>query len=128
MKMVRVSHFLLAVGGASATTSQTTTYKQTPVSGIQKVIQMLSKMKTTVEQETAQGIKDADAMENQCIEDQTKLEADVKYQTEKAEEFKAHSESQAAKSAAHSTEAGTLAPEIVSLKESLANAKKVRKE
>jgi len=93
------------------------------------VIELLTNMRAEVEQETlVEGAKQAAALEDTCIEDQAKFESDVKYQSEKADELKAHSENESAKSAAYSAEADQLVPEIAKLQNEQKTAKTQRKE
>lgn len=99
---------------------------QSPASGVKKVIELLTKLKSTVEQETAQGAKDAEEYADQCIASITGLEADVKYGGEKAEELAAVQENNEAKADQYAVEVATLGPEIGKLQSELKTASVVR--
>lgn len=112
---------LLFVGATAAVA-------QSPASGVKKVIELLTKLKSQVESETVQGAKDAEEYADQCIASITGLEADVKYGGEKAEELAAVKENNAAKADQYAVEIATLGPEIGKLQSELKTATTVRKE
>jgi len=99
-----------------------------PVSGVQKVIKLLGGLKTKVESETAQGVKDAEAMENQCIESIAGLEKDVSYGQEKVEELAATAENENAKADGYAVDVATLGPQIAKLQDELEVAAQIRKD
>jgi len=97
-----------------------------PASGVQRVIQLLTSLKQKVETETAAGAKEAEAYADECIAAITGLEADVKYGGEKADEFAAIQESEAAKADAYSVDVATLGPQIAKLQDEKKTASMVR--
>ena len=105
---------LIAVSAASAVSAS---QAPSPASGVSRVIQLLTSLKTKVETETAAGAKEAEAYADECIRSITELEADVKYGGEKADEFAAIQESESAKSDGHAVEVATLGPQIAKLQD-----------
>lgn len=99
---------------------------KSPVSGVQKVIKLLDDLKKKVEAETAQGAKDAEAMENECIESIAGLEKDVTYGKEKVEELAATAENENAKADGYAVDVATLGPQIAKLQDELSVAKTIR--
>lgn len=97
-----------------------------PTSGVQKVIKLLADLKTKVESETAQGAKDAEAMENECIESIAGLEKDVTYGSEKAQELAATAENENAKADGYAVDVATFGPQIAKLQDELKVAGQVR--
>ena len=97
-----------------------------PTSGVQKVIKLLADLKTKVESETAQGAKDAEAMENECIESIAGLEKDVTYGTEKSQELAATAENENAKADGYAVDVATFGPQIAKLQDELKVAGQVR--
>lgn len=100
--------------------------QRSPASGVKKVIELLTKLKQKVVDETAQGAKDAEEFADQCIASITGLEADVKYGGEKADELAAIQENNAAKADQYAVEMATLGPEIGKLQSELKTAQTVR--
>merc|ERR1719350_2716828 len=100
--------------------------EQSPVSGVQKVIKLLADLKIKVEAETTQGAKDAEAMENECIESIAGLEKDVSYGSEKAKELSATAENENAKADGFAVDVATLGPQIAKLQDELKVASTVR--
>lgn len=95
-------------------------------SGIKKVIQLLGELKTKVENETAQGQKDAEDYADWCIKSTAELSKDVEYGGQKKEELAAALEDGSAKAAAAGQEAATLSPQIGKLQEEQKGAAEVR--
>lgn len=102
--------------------------KRSPVSGVQKVIKLLDDLKQKVEVETAQGAKDAEAMENECIASVAGLEKDVSYGKGKAEELAATAENENAKADGFAVDVATLGPQIAKLQDETSVAEQIRRE
>eukprot|EP00392_Amoebophrya_sp_AT5.2_P012606 g12713.t1 len=117
---MRASRLLLSTGPALAGATAS------PASGVQRVIQLLASLKQKVETETAAGAKEAEAYADECIAAITGLEADVKYGGEKADEFAAVQESEAAKADGYSVDVATLGPQIAKLQDEKKTAGLVR--
>merc|ERR1719350_1795587 len=100
--------------------------EQSPVSGVQKVIKLLADLKIKVEAETTQGAKDAEAMENECIESIAGLEKDVSYGSEKAKELSATAENENAKADGYAVDVATFGPQIAKLQDELSVAEQIR--
>lgn len=96
-------------------------------SGIKKVITLLGELKTKVENETAQGEKDAEEYADWCIKTTAELKKDVEYGGQKAEELAAHLEDGSAKAAAAANDIQTLSPQIGQLQEEQKKAADLRK-
>lgn len=97
-------------------------------SSVKKVIELLAELKGKVEQETAQGQKDAEEYSDWCIKTTTELTADVKYGSEKAEELAATLEKGDADAAAAAGQISELAPQIQQLGAQNKKAAAVRKD
>lgn len=118
---------LVTVGLASlASASRVKVDVSNPTSGVQKVIKLLGDLKTKVEAETAQGAKDAEDMENECIESIASLEKDVSYGSEKAQELSATVENESAKADGYAVDVATFGPQIAKLQDELKVAGQVR--
>jgi len=96
-------------------------------SGIKKVITLLGELKTKVENETAQGEKDAVEYEDWCIKTTAELKKDVEYGGQKTEELSALLEDGSARAAGAAQEVQTLSPQIGKLQEEQKKAAEIRK-
>lgn len=112
-----LSLFVLA-GTAAATESN----------AMRKIIDLLGKMKATVEAETAQGQKDRDEHSDWCIKTITDLEADVKYGSQRVEEQTAIGENGAAESNAQAGVAAECAAAVGKSQKEQKTADKIRQE
>lgn len=95
--------------------------------GIKKVITLLGELKTKVENETAQGEKDAVEYEDWCIKTNAELKKDVEYGGQKTEELSALLEDGSARAAGAANEIQTLSPQIGKLQDEQKKSAEIRK-
>lgn len=101
---------------------------ETASPAMERVIELLAKMKQTVSDETNQGQADRDEHEDWCIKTITELQKDVEYGTLKVEDLSAAAEAGAGEAAAQTADANAAAEAVGKSVSEQKTAKNLREE